>query len=242
MSSFITTDATQDVFGLVLARPVVTAAGEHPWLIHLWWLAPFQDDRLVQIYVQGELYDVTLDPAVREICLVLDRTRQNRIELLAVPADDPQAVWRPQPDLLGSWGPAISSVAEVVLVRDEMLPSDTQLVVEVDGKGVDRGAMWPQDQNRSGFGNPLGQDDEAGLGVGVGGLGVGPLGGDGTVWRWRRDGLGLGSHEIKVKAVDRTGAPVANPVLIEGVQVESLPDPVSGLTIDPSFHLSWALV
>jgi len=241
LSSFITTSATQGVFELVLTRPVVTAAGEHPRLVHLWWRAPLQDDRLVQVYVQGELYDVTLDPAVRGMSLVLDRTRPNRIELLAVPADDPEAVWRTQPDLLGSWQPAVSSDVSVVVVRDETLPLETQLVVEVDGPGVDHGVMWPEDQNRSDFDGVLTFGEVAGLGLGVGELGMGRLGADGTAWRWRRDDLADGIHNINVNAVDVAGLTVANPLLIQGALIEGLPDPVSGLAMDPSFRLSWNL-
>lgn len=241
MSSFITTNATQGVFELVLARPIVTAAGEHPWLVHLWWRAPLQDNRLVQVYVQDELYDVTLDPAVREMCLVLDRTRPNRIELLAVPADDSEAIWRPQPDLLGSWQPAVSSGVSVVVVRDETLPVDTQLVVEVDGPGVDHGAMWPEDQNRSDFDHILTFGDVAGLGLGVGELGMGRLGADGTAWRWHRNDLADGIHNVNVRAVDVAGLPVANPLLLQNTLIDSLPDPVSSLTMDPSFRLSWNL-
>jgi hypothetical protein len=239
LSSFITTHATQDVFELVLARPVVAAAGEHPWLVHLWWRAPLQDDRLVQVYVQGELYDVTLDPALREMCLVLDRTQQSRIELLAIPANDPQAVWRPQPGLLGAWQPSVSSSARVDLVRDERLPVDTQLVVEIDGQKTDRGAMWPQDQNRSVTDGLLAFGDVAGVGLGVGDLGMGALGAGGTAWRWRRDVPSIGSHDVTINAVDLAGMPVADPILIQDVLIDSLPNSVTDLAINPSFGLSW---
>jgi hypothetical protein len=246
LSSFITTDATQSVFELVLARPVVTPAGEHPWLVNLWWRASQQGDRLVQVYIQGGLYDVTLDPSVREMCLLVDRTHTNRIELLAVPADDAQEVWRPQPGLLASWDPGVSSTAQVVLVRDESLAVDTQLVISVDGTNTDHGAMWPNDEPRSGFGALLGAgcfgyDDATGPGLGIGELGAGPLGLDGTALRWRRDDLGVGSHDIQVNAVNHSGLPVAVPLLIQDTLIDNLPDPVSGLSIDPSFLLSWTL-
>lgn len=246
LSSFITTDATQDVFELVLARPVITPAGEHPWLVQLWWRAPQQGDRLVQVYVQGELYDVTPDPSIKEICLLIDRAQTNRIELLAVPADDPQAVWRPQPEQLASWEPSVMSTAQVALVRDEVLPVDTQMGVSVDGVGTDHGAMWPNDETRSGFGalwgtGCFGYDDATGLGLGIGELGAGPLGADGTAWRWRRDDLGVGSHDIEVRAVNYAGLPVADALLIQNVLIDNLPDPVSGLAVDPSFRLSWTL-
>ena len=234
MSSFITTDATQDVFELVLARPVMTASGEHPKLVHLWWRAPMQGDRLVQVYINHALYDVTLDTSVREMFLVVDRTRQNRIELLAVPADDPQAVWRPQPGLLGAWQPVVSSVASVGLVRDVDLPVDTQLVVGVDGEVLDYGPMWPASETRS---DP-GDEEATGLGLGVGDLGAGPLGFDGTAWRWKRDGLEASEHLVHLDAVDQAGQAVAGPLELT-VAIEHLPDPAIGLSITPGFQLAW---
>ncbi len=241
MSSFITTDATQDVFDLVLARPIVTAAGEHPWLVYLWWSAPIQGNRVVQVYVQGELYDVTLDSTVREMVLVLDRTRTNRIELLAVADDDVEAIWRPQPDLLESWQPEVLDVVEVTMVRDEALPVDTHVVAEVGGQAVDSGAVWPNDVNRSDPDDLLEFADVSGLGLGVGGLGAGRLGFDATVWRWRRDDLAVGSHDININAVDLAGQPAADPILLQDVLIDNLPDPVMGLSIDQSFVLSWKL-
>lgn len=235
MSSFITTDARQDVFELVLARPVTTPAGEHPKLAHLWWRAPMQGDRVVQVYVNDALYDVSLDTSVRQMFLVLDRTRQNRIELLAVPADDPRAVWRPQPELLNTWRPAVNSSARVVLVRDVDLPADTQLTVGIDGTIADHGPMWPGTETRS----VPGDEDATGPGLGVGGLGAGPLGLDGTAWRWKRDDLDAGQHALRLDATDHTGRAVSDPVDLD-VTIEHLPDPVNGLFITPGFQLTWS--
>lgn len=235
MSSFITIDATQDVFELVLARPVVTPAGEHPRLVHLWWRAPMQGDRLVQVYVDEVLYDVTLNPAVREMILLLDRTRPNRIELLAVRADDAEVVWRPQPGMLNTWMPHVNSSAQVALVRDVALPADTQLVVEIDGGVADHGPMWPATETRSGPGD----EDATGLGLGVGGLGAGPLGMDGTAWRWKRDGLDAGQRALNISAVDHAGRAVADAINLS-VMIEQLPNPVTGFSISSGFQLAWA--
>lgn len=236
MSSFITTDATQDVFELVLARPVMTAAGEHPRLVHLWWRAPMQGDKVVQVYVNDVLYDVTLDPALREMLLILDRTRQNRVELLTVPADDPQSIRRPQPGLLRTWKPALDGSARVALVRDVNLPVDTQLVVGIEGGVADHGPMWPATETR---GVP-GDDDAMGLGLGVGELGTGPLGVDGTAWRWMRDDLEAGTHPVHVDAVNHAGQAVSDP-LDFAVTIEHLPDPVKDFYVTPGFQLAWAL-
>lgn len=244
MSSFITTKATQAVFDLVLARPIFTNSGEHPRLAHLWWSAPNQGNRLVQVYVQGELYDVTLDVTQRALYLDLDRTHTNRIELLAVPADDAQALWRPQQDLLASWSPSVASTAEVRLVRDETLATDTQVVVSIDGSDMDHGSMWPSDVSRSGFGALLGMgcfgfDDATGPGLGIGDLGAGPLGVDGFSWRWHRDNLGQGVYNIDLTTVNHAGLAVANPLSFQNVTLDDLPEPVEGLSLDESFTLSW---
>lgn len=234
MSSFITTDATQDVFELVLARPVMTHAGEHPKLVHLWWRAPMQGDRVVQVYLNDALYDVTLDLAAREMFLILDRSRPNRIELLAVPADDPQALWHPQPQLLNMWQPAVNSAASVALVRDVDLPADTQLVLGIDGVLTDHGPMWPAIETRC----VAGDEDATGLGLGVGELGAGPLGVDGTAWRWRRDDLDAGEHSVHLDAMDHTGQAVSDPLDL-AVTIEHLPDPVIDISITPGFRLAW---
>jgi hypothetical protein len=244
LSSFITTNATQAVFDRVLARPILTPSGEHPRLAHLWWSAPSQGNRLVQVYVQGELYDVTLDVTQREIYLDLDRTHTNRIELLAVPADDPQALWRPQQNLLASWSPSVASTAEVSLVRDELLATDTQVVVSIDGSDMDHGSMWPSDVSRSGFGALLGMgcfgfDDTTGPGLGIGDLGAGSLGVDGFSWRWRRGDLGQGVYDIDLTTVNHAGQTVANPLNFQNVTLDDLPEPVAGLTLDENFTLSW---
>ena len=243
MSSFITNDATQEVFELVLARPVVTAGGEHPRLVHLWWRAPMQGDRLVQVYVDDALYDVTLDTAVRALTLTVDRSLPRRIELLAVAADDVQAVWRAQPGLLNSWQPAVRSVAALTVVRIEDLPADTQIVFGVDGEVVDRGPMWPTIATRSGYGEQGGASggacpEAAGLGLGVGDLGAGRLGYGGTAIRWRREGLDVGVHALSVHATDPAGLDLVLPYT-SSFAVQRLASPVKGLSMDTSFGLTW---
>lgn len=243
MSSFITTSATQDVFELVLARPVVTSAGEHPRLAHLWWRAPLQGNRLVQVYIDETLYDVTHDAAVREMYLNLDRTRQHRIELLTVPADDPATMWRPQPDLLRGWQPKIASAAKIDLVRDENLPVDTQIIISLDGKDVEYGPMWPPTEARAGSWSEEGitYDGAFGLGLGVGELGAGPLGFDGTAWHWLRNDLDPGMHDAWITSVDYAGSPVSLPLNVS-LLTEQLPSPVTGLSILATLGITWETV
>lgn len=240
LSSFITTDATQDVFELVLARSVHGSAGEHPRLVHLWWRAPDQGQRLVQVYVNDVLYDVTLDPTASEMFLVLDRSRALRIELLAVPAGDPEAIWRPQPALLKSWTPRVQSTANVCVERDEDLPVDTQIGLTIDGLAVEVGPMWSVADARCGAYDPSGPvyTDAFGLGFGVGALGVGPLGFDSTAWCWLSDELPTGTHTIQLHATDPSGAPTALSAQIMKT-VDHLPAPVNDLHLSGTNTLAW---
>lgn len=237
--------ATQDVFELGLARPVVARSGEHPALVHLWWSAPDQGDRLVQVYVDDELVEVSQDPSQRDLWLMCDRSRDHRIELLAVPVSDADGVWRDRPDLLRRWDPAVKSGLSLAVLRDEALPIDTCVSVEVDGQPIDHGPMWPAWEHRGGMGalfglGAFGFDAVTGPGLGVGELGMGPLGTDGTAWRWARRDLDIGQHVVGVSVRDGTGREVVDPVLVEGVVVESLPAAASSFSIDPDFTLRWS--
>ena len=237
--------ATQAVFEKVIARPAVTAAGQHGSLVHLWWSAPTQGDRVVQIYLDSQLIDVTARPTQRQAWLMIDRTRPSRIELLAVDPADPDDAWRPMPDLLTHWDPAVVSNATVTVIRDEKLPVDTRLVVSIDGVESDRGAIWPADEHRGGFGalfalGEFGRDAVTGPGLGAGELGMGPLGSEGTAWRWQRNDLPPpGSFSIETRAVDHTGRQVALPVTIDDVAIDALPTAAEALTIDDGFTLQW---
>lgn len=55
MSFTETYNATQQVFDLVLARPVDAPDLQHGRLIHLMWRAPEQGQRLVQFYLNRQL-------------------------------------------------------------------------------------------------------------------------------------------------------------------------------------------
>ncbi len=236
--------ATQDVFENVIARPVATRHGHHPCLVHLWWSAPDQGPRLVQVYVNDQLTDVTTDPTQRQLWLMIDRTRPQRIELLAVPALDPDAAWRPQPESLTHWDPPVTDHATLTVIRDERLPVDTRLQVHVDGQPTDRGPMWPASQHRGGFGALLGlgefgRDAVTGPGLGLGQLGMGPLGSEGTAWRWRRDDLTPGSHDLTVTATDHRGRTVAQPLTAADTGIDALPPAAETFTIDTAFTLAW---
>lgn len=238
MSSVTSTSATQSVFELVLARPVVTETGEHAHLVHLWWRAPQQGERVVQVYVDGELIDVSLDPGQREVWLSLDRSIPRRIELVAlVPAVDD--VWTPVPS-----APLSSSVAVVTLLRDESLPVDAHVAMHEGATQLDEGPMWPGEEHRSGFGALFGEgafgfDAATGPGLGLGELGFGPLGADGGAWRWRRDDLAVGEHALELRATSREGESLSEPMSLPPVAITRLPAPPANVRLLSDFTLTW---
>lgn len=236
---------TQDIFELVLARPLVHADGDDAMQVHLWWRAPQQGSRLVQVYVNDALHDVTAWPAHREMWLLLDRTQAQRIELLAVDPALVNDVWRPQPALLKQWSPGIADVAALSLVRDEALPVGTQVTVSIDGSEVDRGPLWSSETTRSGFGALFGEggfgtDAATGPGLGEGELGFGPLGSGGTAWRWRRDDLPAGAQAIELAVHELDGQSVLAPMTLPPHTLERLPAPAQGVRAEPGPVLRWA--
>ncbi len=239
-------DPTQDVFRQVLARPVTTPTGDHPGLVHLWWSAPEQGERLVQVYLDGVLVDVSQDTSQREMWLTCDRTRAHRIELLAVDATAVDGLWRDYPDRLNCWSPSIQDELSVALIRDQQLPIDSHVCVDVDSKRLDCGEMWPAQEHRGGFGSlfgigEFGYDAATGVGLGMGELGMGPLGTDGTAWRWRRNDLEAGPHLVEIGVIDLSGQSVADRVSLGQQVIEGLVAPAATFTIGQDFNLQWSV-
>jgi len=241
----VQTDVTQDVFEVVLARPVVVDGGEHPGLVHLWWSAPEQGDRLVQVYIDGELIDMSQDSSQREMWLMCDRSVPHRIELLAVPMTELNILRLLHLEQLRSWDPPVNSEISLALVRDEQLPVDTRVSIEEAKLLIDEGAMWPAEEHRGGFGalfgvGGFGLDAATGPGLGVGELGMGPLGTDGAAWRWRRNDLAVGIHELDVITTDEQGLAVAQELALSPAVVDALPTQASTFSMDADFTLRWS--
>lgn len=238
---------TQAVFELVLARHVMSCgdaagAARHPMLLHVWWRAPQQGPRLVQVYVDGELYAVTSDPQQRDLWVVTALTSARRIELLAVDAADREALERAWPRLLQSWPAAVTSVLQAAVVRDERLPVDAWMHARLDDESTHRTPLWPQDEHRGGFGvlfgyGGFGHDDATGPGLGEGQLGCGPLGSDGTAWRWRARGLPAGEHMLEARASRLDGSALSAASVI--ARVTELPPVAAALRWTGPNHLTW---
>lgn len=206
-------EPTQNIFELILARPIVTDAGEHPSLVHLFFRVtqPLAQTYAFQAYVNGQLHTVIADSDAREVLLALDRSRPNRIEMLAV---DPLDATRPMPERLQTFTPAFVDRAAISLLRDESLPYDAVVDVELDSEPYAQRALWTGGDNRSGFGSlfglgDFGVDGATGPGLGRGQLGHGPLGCDATAWTLAAPLTAAGSHTLEHKLLDAALNPIA---------------------------------
>ncbi len=232
------TQPTQAIFDRVLLRP---SDRDVPGRALLTWQATGQGERLVQVYVNDRLYDVTTAPAQRRMWLHLDRQTDVRIELLAVP---PAAAWVDHGGELRSWIPRFVTAAVLVMTRDERLPIDSRAIVTVDGQAEPAIALWAAGDSRAGFGalhgmGEFGRDRATAPGEGLGEFGAAPHGGDGSAWRWRREDLPAGEHELAVQVTDGTGAIVGQLDAPLTVDIDRPPDPPRNVRIDEWFTLTW---
>jgi len=241
MSATTPNNATQDVFDYVLARAVAAPDLQHGRLIHVQWSAPDQDDRLVQLYANNSLAGHTLSPQQRAAWLICQINAPMQIELLAV---EPADVGTPWPTRLAGVEPATQPVGLLTLLRDQSLPIDATLSVSIDGGAdAEQIALFPADAPRGGFGAVFGQggfgyDASTGPGLGLGQLGFGPLGADGTALRWRHDTLSPGDHTLDLSLKDSTGRSATADLALD-LTISRLPEPATDVALNGDLQLSW---
>lgn len=236
--------ATQDVFELVLVRPVRVAGGDHPTLVELSWRAPQQGERLVQVYVDERLVAVTGDAQARRLWLHIDRGQPGgrRIELLAVtPGSAPVCRSRSMAAPLGGWPTPTRQGVDFAVTRAESLPLASRVSVLVDGATRACASLWPATAHRGGFGAVFGEggfgmDAATGPGLGAGELGMGPLGSGGAAHRTRLR-LSPGEHVLTGLL---THDELATELTEQAVTVAPIPRPAHALEIDPDFTLRWS--
>lgn len=214
-----------EVFEQVLLRSATL-----PGVLHLTWIASQQGQRLVQVYVNGALYDVSMNAGQREMWLHTDGLRDVGVELRMVEADE---AWMDQ-----SGRP----VGELAMLRDEGLPIDARGVVSVDGADAVEGRLWDAMDFRSGFGGLFGEgefghDAASAPGMGMGEFGVGAMGMDGVAWRWASQALAAGEHVLALRVTDMTGRTIAQVGGARMVEIEGNAKPASGLLIDETLTL-----
>lgn len=241
MTSLATNNPTQQVFELVLARPVDTPDLQHAQLVHLIWRAPEQGDRLVQVYLNGQLAAASRSIAQREMWLMVDNDRHTEIELLAVHSS---VVTNDLGDYLAGINPSTQPFAALRILRDTSLPADSCVSIEVDGASHgDQTLLFSPSDSRGGFGAVFGEggfgyDNVTGPGLGLGELGLGPLGSDGRALQWRSDTLAQGSRRIDISLQDAAGVSTTHTTGFDAV-IDRLPDPPGGVALTDELTLTW---
>lgn len=239
MTQFNQHNATQQVFELVLARPVDTPDLQHGRLIHVMWRAPDQGERLVQFYVNGRLWGSSRSVTQRESWLVVDHEHHAQVELLAVNAASVSIDFS---SLLTGMEPATQSAAFLTVLRDLSLPVETELGLTVAGK-QERVPLFSPSDPRAGFGAVFGEggfgyDASIGPGLGLGELGYGPLGADGFALYWRDEGLPAGNNTADLVLEDHAGQPAAQALSLN-LSIDRLPHAPRNVALDEAFNLTW---
>lgn len=234
-----THNATQQVFDLVLVRPVDAPDLQHGRLIHLIWRAPEQGERLVQIYLNGQLSGASRSIIQRETWLVVDHEQHVQIELLAV---NPRSATVDLASALMGVEPVTQPAASLTVLRDLSLPVDTTLSIEVD-EGLDRVALFSLGDARGGFGAVFGEggfgyDASTGPGLSLGELGYGPLGSDGFALRWRDESLPRGTHTVNLLLENQPGHAAAQPLSLD-LSVDRLPNSPNEVVLNDELKLTW---
>lgn len=235
-----THNATQQVFDLVLARPVDSPDLQHGRLIHLMWRAPEQGQRLVQFYLNGQLSGSSRSITQREAWLVVDHDQHIQVELIAV---SPASATIDLASVLAGIEPATQPTASLTVLRDLSLPVDTTLGVAVDGGVAERVSLFSPADARGGFGAVFGEggfgyDTSTGPGLGLGELGYGPLGSDGDALRWRDATLATGLRTIDLSLNDQAGSPAAQDLELD-FAIDRLPAAPGGVALNDELQLTW---
>lgn len=175
---------------------------EHPVAGQCRWSAPSLTDGVVQLYVDGELRDATVDQSQSSLWLTLDRRAPRAIHLLPVTTEDR---WTDYSSVLTA--PSRASVC-IQIHRGLGLPWDGLLEFLVDGNLLRREPIWSSGDGRAGLGGQFGTgdygfDSVVGPGFGRADYGSGPLGFDESALVWRvsepqTDGIG----ELRAITVD----------------------------------------
>ena len=190
-------------------EPVVDAAGnEHPRLILVDWDVSATGEYLVQIYLDGYLYDVSPSPDHRSICLGVDRQEDHQIELIAVCPSEPWANHHAQ---MTEWG-RLGSIPRVVLHRSVDVALDARVRLSLDATVQGETPVWTSREARPGFGGMFGSSDfgfefPVGPGLGRAWFGSGPLGcdSDPIVWPIGRSDA---SRNVMIEVLNAEGDPV----------------------------------
>jgi hypothetical protein len=233
----VTLHATQSIFSHVLLRACVP---DEAGLALLTWQVNEPGDRVVQVYVNEQLYDVVEQPNACALWMQLDRTQDVRVELLAVDRD---RAWVSEVDALSSWSPRLRSQVSLAFGRSNELPVDARAVLTVNGVAEPSVPLWGDADSRSGFGGLMGiggfgYDDATSIGFGLGLFGRSPLGTDDPDLRLTRDDLAAGEHTLSAAVTDDAGNVLAQSAAL-AIDTSALPQPAARVTLDDSMTIHW---
>jgi hypothetical protein len=229
---------TDSVFEQVLLWPGDPGGADR---LLLQWQAPDQGERLVQVYVNRRLYDVSPDPTCRWLWLNLAGYGFAEVQLLAV---DPTQAWTNLAAVLQPVTPPTGASVVVSLPRDQSWPADSWVEVQLDGQALGGGPLWDSGDSRGGFGVLFGEglfgfDDQPGAGFGLLAWGQGAFGTDQPDWAWHADQLPGGSHELQLRITDTPGRLVGTLQDPINLELAPAPAPPADLNVEPDFTLTW---
>jgi hypothetical protein len=226
------------------AEPVVTAdEREHPTLALLTWSPALSMWWALQIYVNGELFDVVTRAGVDRCLLRLDRGEQHLIELHPVDAREP---WQERPAGVSGFDDPPTCGLRLDMPRDpEALDPTLRIGLRVEDELALIAPIWPANAARPGFGVRFGEEDfgysfAVGPGFGATEAGEGPFGCGGTRLRHVLDLPPGQTHEIEAVLIDRAG--VAGPVIATArVELYAVSPPAGPIDVAGGFTLTWTL-
>lgn len=218
-----------DIFKRVITR-VTNMRGLY---LVQWWLK--EKPYVVQVYVDGQYYDMSIHEGDGEMWVFVDHARDVQFHLVGVEAHDRYRDCAEDIEGFRTW-------AKVGVIRDESLPVASEIQVRLNGETDAGHRLWRGVDGRAGFGGWFGESDfgiDGGSqpGWGRGDQGLGGFGMDGKAWEWRRDDLEAGEHELGLN-VNVQGVQVGTLESDLMVNIDSIPKGVQSIEFSGDV-LSW---
>ena len=231
-------------FGLAAGIKASGGAINEPLCALVKWRSE-HEDKLHQVYVDGEFAGVTAEFAQREIVVGIRCSQSSgaRIEVYAVEPGEAHIDFGQGLESHGKRGRV-----ELGWMRGMQLPFGGKAEVYSDnGSGeIDYGSpvtqdgilLWPGWQDKAGFGNgrfgvgDFGFDGCAAVGLGLGVFGKGEFGFDADEIRWMSGELETGRYKFAVETTNPSGRACSSPVESEQVVLIRAAQPGESLEID----------
>jgi len=246
--SFVSKDI-EDVRALVLPDAVVadgSPVGLSGTTLVTWRSS--LPDRLFQVYVDGKLAGVTLDPLQRKLVVQIPASFESavRLQVIAVEPQDTYIDFSEEIDQ----APISHAHIRLTLLRSQDLPIGSGVnIYHNDGRRLNALPIpiWPCSCDKAGFGmaqfglGDCGFDSAAAVGFGKGSFGQGHFGLDADTLQWTSPALPLGQHSLSIAVIDERGneGPRAE---TEAITIVPGPRPASDLDVESFDELSGQVV